>query len=63
VKLLSKASVKEALNGPSTQLIETTSCVERSYATIGAEEFSGQTLLKLLITKEASQKVDAHERP
>ena len=34
VKLLFKASVKKARNGPSTQLIKATSCVERSNATI-----------------------------
>ncbi len=38
VKLLFKDSVKKAQNGPSTQLIEVTSCVERSNATIKAEE-------------------------
>jgi len=40
VKLLFKASVQKARNGPSTQLIEVTSCVERSNATIKAEEHS-----------------------
>jgi hypothetical protein len=40
VKLLFKASVQKTLNGPSTQLIEATSCVERSSATIKAEEHS-----------------------
>jgi hypothetical protein len=39
-KSLSKASVKKARNGPSTQLIEVTSCVERSNATMKAEELS-----------------------
>ena len=39
-KSLSEASVKKARNGPSTQLIEVTSCVERSNATIKAEEIS-----------------------
>jgi hypothetical protein len=37
-KSLSEASVKKARNGPSTQLIEATSCVERSNATMKAEE-------------------------
>ncbi len=39
-KSLSEASVKKALNGPSTQLIEATSCVERSNATMKAKELS-----------------------
>ena len=38
VKSLFEAIVKKARNGPSTQLIEATSCVERSNATIKAEE-------------------------
>jgi hypothetical protein len=38
VKSLFKASVQKARNGPSTQLIEATSCVERSNATIKAKE-------------------------
>jgi hypothetical protein len=36
----SEASVKKAQNIPSTQLIEATSCVERSNATMKAEELS-----------------------
>ena len=40
VKLLFEASVKKARNGPSTQLIEATSCVERSNATIKAKELT-----------------------
>ncbi len=36
----SKASVQKAQNGPSTQLIEATSCVEKSNATIEAKEIS-----------------------
>jgi hypothetical protein len=39
-KSLSKASVQKARNGPSTQLIEATSCVERSNTTMKAEELS-----------------------
>jgi len=39
-KSLFEASVKKARNGPSTQINEATSCVERSYATIKAEEYS-----------------------
>jgi hypothetical protein len=37
-KSLPEASVKKARNGPSTQLIEATSCVKRSIATIKAKE-------------------------
>jgi len=37
-KLLFEASVKKAQNSHSTQLIEATSCVERSNATIKAKE-------------------------
>jgi hypothetical protein len=37
VKSLSKASVQKARNGPSTQLIEATSCEERSNVTIKAK--------------------------
>ena len=40
VKLLFEASVQKAQNGPSTQLIEATSCVERSNTTIKAKEHS-----------------------
>jgi len=36
-KSLFKASIKMAPNGPYTQLIEATSCVERSNATMKAE--------------------------
>jgi hypothetical protein len=38
VKSLFEASIKKAQNGPSTQLIGASSCVERSNATIKAEE-------------------------
>ena len=40
VKSLFEASVQKARNRPSTQLIEATSCVERSNITIKAEEHS-----------------------
>ena len=40
VKSLSEASVQKARNGPSTQLIKATSCIERSNATIKAKEHS-----------------------
>ncbi len=38
VKLLSEASVQNAQNGPSTQLIEATSCVDRLNATMKVED-------------------------
>jgi hypothetical protein len=38
VKSLSEDSVQKARNGPSIQLIEATSCVERSNATMKSEE-------------------------
>jgi hypothetical protein len=50
VKSLSEASVQKARNGPSTQLIKATSCVERSNATIEAKElsyFSSYQMLKM----------------
>ena len=72
VKSLSEASVQNANNGPSTQLIEATSCIDRSNAMMKAEELcqlsSFQTLttdkktLKLPITKEACRKVGGHDR-
>jgi hypothetical protein len=40
VKPLFEASVQKARNGPSTQLTEATSCVERWIATIKAEELT-----------------------
>jgi hypothetical protein len=39
-KTLSEASVQKARNGPSTQLIEATSCIEMWNATMKAEELS-----------------------
>jgi len=39
-KSLSEASIQKARNGPSTQLIEAASCVERSNTTMKAEELS-----------------------
>jgi hypothetical protein len=39
-KSLSEASIQKARNGPSTQFIESTSCIERSNATMKAEELS-----------------------
>jgi DNA-directed RNA polymerase subunit M/transcription elongation factor TFIIS len=40
VKSLFEASIQKAQNGPSTQLIEATSCVERWNNTITAEELT-----------------------
>ena len=40
VKSLSEARVQKAQNGPSTQPIKATSCVEKSNATIKAKELS-----------------------
>jgi hypothetical protein len=40
VKSLFEASIKKTRNGPSTQLIEATSCVEGSNTTIKAEELT-----------------------
>jgi hypothetical protein len=40
VKSFFEASVQKARNGPSTQLIKATSCVEKSNATIKAKEHS-----------------------
>jgi hypothetical protein len=40
VKSLFEVSVKKARNGPSTQLIEATSCVERWKTTVKAEELT-----------------------
>ena len=48
VKSLSEASVQKAQNGLSTQLIKATRCIERSNATIGAEEFSHLLSYQLL---------------
>ena len=49
-KLLFKASVQKAQNGPSTQLIEATSCIERSNAMINAEELCNFSSYQTLIT-------------
>ena len=40
VKLLFEVSVQKARNGPSTQLVQATSCVERSNTTIKDKEHS-----------------------
>jgi hypothetical protein len=67
VKSLFKASVQKARNGPSTQLIKATSCVERSNATIKPKSTAnflaiGQQSLKLPIPKEACQKIGGRDR-
>ncbi len=45
-----KGSVQKAQNGPSTQLIEATSCVERSIVRIKAEDLSYLSSYQMLIT-------------
>jgi hypothetical protein len=50
MKLLSKASVQKAQNGPSTQLMKATSCVERSDSTIKAEDVSYFSSYQMLTT-------------
>ena len=60
VKSLFEASVKKAQNGPSTQLIEATSCVERSNATMKPEEHcylsSYQTLTTIKLSEVTNPK-------
>jgi hypothetical protein len=62
VKLPSEDSVQNAQNGPSSQLSKTTSCIEKSNTTIGAEELiiflvsnanNGQKLVKVLSFNES----------
>jgi hypothetical protein len=48
VKLLFEANFQKAQNGPSTQLIEATSCVERWNTTIKAEELCNFTSYQML---------------
>ena len=50
MKSLFEASVQKAQNGPSTQLIETTSCVERWNTTIKAEELTQLSSYQMLRT-------------
>jgi hypothetical protein len=50
MKFLSKASIQKAQNRPSTQLIESTSCVERSNSTIEAEDLSYCSSYQMLTT-------------
>jgi hypothetical protein len=50
LKSLFEASVQKAQNGPSTQLIETTSCVERWNTTIKAEELTQLSSYQMLRT-------------
>jgi hypothetical protein len=49
-KSLSEAGVQKSQNGPSTQLIKATSCVERSNATMKAEELSYLSSYQTLTT-------------
>ena len=48
VKSLSEASAKKARNGPSTQLIEATSYVDRSNTVIKAEELRNFSSYQML---------------
>jgi hypothetical protein len=50
VKLLTKAIIQKAQNEPSNELIEATSCIERSNATFGAEELSNFSSYQMLTT-------------
>ena len=61
-KSLFEASVQKARNGPSTQLIEATSCVERSNATIQAEELSYLSSHQTLIADKNSQRYHARTK-
>jgi hypothetical protein len=49
-KSLFEASIQKARNGPSTHVIEATSCVERSNATIKAEEHNFLSNYQMLTT-------------
>jgi hypothetical protein len=51
-----EASVQKARKGPSTQLIEATSCVERLNATIQAEELSYLSSHQTLIEDKNSRR-------
>ena len=62
VKSLFEASVQKARNGPSTQLIEATSCVERSNATIQAEELSYLSSHQTLIADKNSRRYHARTK-
>ena len=62
VKSLFEASVQKARNGPSTHVIEATSCVERSNATIQAEELSHRSSHQTLIADKNSQKYHARTK-
>ena len=62
VKSLSKASVQKSRKGPSTQLIEATSCVERLNATIQAEELSYLSSHQTLIADKNSRRYHARTK-
>ena len=54
VKLLFEANFQKARNGPSTQLIEEISCVERLNTTIKAKELCNFTSYQMLTTDKNS---------
>jgi UDP-N-acetylmuramyl pentapeptide synthase len=55
VKSLFEASVQKVRNGPSTQLIEVTSCVERLNATIKAKEHCSLSSYQTLTKKDKNR--------
>ena len=62
MKSLFEASIQKAQKEPSTQLIEATSCVERSDATIQAEELSYLSSHQTLIADKNSQRYQARTK-
>ena len=58
-----KLAFKRHEKGPSTQLIEATSCVERSNATIQAEELSYLSSHQTLIADKNLQRYHARTKP
>jgi hypothetical protein len=61
VKLLSEVSIQKAQNGPSTQLIKATSCIERLDVTIKTEYLSYFASYQMLTTGKLG-KVTNHHR-
>ena len=57
----SKSSVRKAQNGPSPQLIEATSCIERSNAAMTAKELNCLSSYRTLTTKKIFE-VTNHQR-
>ncbi len=62
MKSLFEASVQKAQNGPSTHVIEATSCVERSHAMIQAEELSYLSSHQTLIADKNSWRYHARTK-